>query len=88
MIRNDWLKASLSGATLILEAYPGSHNSFTRQVDLRREFPGTYKGQKNCLTNPPNVDFDYSLGLLAIGPEEDLDKRNHLELSEFLLEGS
>jgi hypothetical protein len=87
MIRNDWLTASLLGATLILEAYPGSHNGFTRRVDLTREFPGAYKGEKNWLTHPPNVDFDYSLGLLAVGPEENLDQRNHLDLSEFLFEG-
>lgn len=88
MIRNDWLKASLSGATLVLDAYPGSHNSFTRRVDLPRQFPGAYKGQKNWLVDPPKVDFDYSLGLLAIGPEENLDHRNHLDLSEFLFEGA
>lgn len=85
MIRNDWLTAKLVGSILTLTAYPRSHNSFTRDIDLRRLYPGAYRGNEaSWNVHPPLIDFDDTTGLLAIGPEKTLDAREHIDPSEYL----
>src|SRR5579862_5790224 len=39
MIKNDWLKVALSGATIILYAYPNLPNHCERTIDLHRLIP-------------------------------------------------
>lgn len=81
MVENGWLKVTLKGSIVTLTAYPGSHNSFTRQFDLRKIFPGAYPRWDRT---PILLDLDSSPGLLAVGPDANPDHRNHLELTEFL----
>lgn len=66
MIENDWINANLKGSVITLTAYPGSHNSFTRPINLRRIFPGAYPEWDK---KPPTVDFDKEHGLLRVGIE-------------------
>ena len=85
MLRNDWLKARLQGSIVTLTAYPRSHNSFTRNIDLRQLYPGAYRGTPNSWdARPPNIDFDETTGLLAVGPESSLDQREHIQPSKYL----
>ena len=81
MVENDWVKADLNGHIVTLTAYPNTHNSFTRQLDLKQLFPGAYPawGQKT-----PKLDLKSSPGLLAVGPEDNPDDRNHIELQQVL----
>jgi hypothetical protein len=81
MVKNGWIKAEVKGSIITLTAYPGAHNAFTRTIDLRRIFPGAYPHWDK---NPPKLDLESSPGLLAVGPEDDPDDRDHLELREFL----
>jgi hypothetical protein len=85
MISNDWIKAELHGSTIILTAYPDSHNRYKRTIDLKALFPGAYKGVWDI--NPPKIDFDRTNGLLAVGFERDLDERNHILISDYLFKG-
>lgn len=80
MFQNGWLKFHLEGPTLTIIAYPGSHNSYTRKVDLGKEYPGV-----SWDTSPMYVDLDpTSCGLLAVGPQKDMDYRIHIPLSSVL----
>lgn len=83
MAENGWLKASVEGHLLKIEAYP-SHHGYTREVDLRRQFPGAFRGQNTWLDSPPLVDIDRTNGLIAIGHDKALDRRNHINPAEFL----
>ena len=85
MIENAWLRADLEGSIITLTAYPGAHSSFTREIDLRRIFPGAYPRWD---TKPPIVDIDEEHGMLRVGTDENPDHRNHVELGEFLFDGS
>jgi hypothetical protein len=80
MYQNGWLKYQLNGSTLTLTAYPGGHNSFTRTVDLGKEYPGMDWDRA-----PMYVDFDVTTGaLLAVGPENNMDARIHIPTSVIL----
>ncbi|MGA3123389.1 MAG: hypothetical protein ABSF69_21680 [Polyangiaceae bacterium] len=81
MVKNHWLKADLKGSVVTLTAYPGMHNAFTRTFDLQRIYPGAYPYWDQ---NLPKLDLESSPGLLAVGPNDDPDHRDHLELTEFL----
>src|ERR1700733_3370190 len=39
MIRNDWLKVRLVGSSIVLSAYPKSHNRFERTVAVQYMIP-------------------------------------------------
>jgi hypothetical protein len=84
MLKHDWLTATLKGSIVTLTAYPGTHNAYSRTIDLRRHFRGAYRGPKSWDETPPSVDFDLTNGLLAVGWEENLDEREHIEVSEHL----
>jgi len=84
MIKNGWLTAALQGTVVRLAVYPGSHNQYTRDIDLRAEFPGAYKGQRSWDLSPPNVDLDQEHAALAVGPETGLDDREHLDLTKWV----
>jgi hypothetical protein len=80
MYRNGWIKYQLDGSILTLVAYPGTHNSFTRVVDLEGKYPGMVWDKY-----PIYVDFDpTTAALLAVGPEKDLDDRIHIPTSAIL----
>jgi hypothetical protein len=81
MVENGWIKATLKGSIITVTAYPGTHNSFTRTIDLRPTFPGAYP---HWDTNPPIVDFDRENGMLRVGRQANPDYRNHLDMGEFL----
>jgi len=90
MVNHDWLKAELRGSVITLIAYPDSHNGFERTIDLRERFPGAYRhpgllyDQPGWEVNPPDVDFDKTLGLLTVGHAKNLDDRNHILVSDIL----
>lgn len=85
MIQQGWLRAELSGRVVVLTAYPGGHNRFTRRIDLGSYYPGAYPGWDTVL---PKLDLKSSPGLLAVGPEDNPDDRNHVRLIDELWEGS
>lgn len=87
MIQNDWLKADLNGSEITLTAYPNSHNRYERTIDLRRLYPGAYKGANNWDDAPPDLDWDREHGMLAVGHQKNLDDRIHIEVGEFLFTG-
>lgn len=84
MIKNGWLTVTLNGSVARLTVYPGSHYQFTRDIDLRDEFPGAYKGQRSWELNPPNVDLDSEHAALAVGTETNLDDREHIDLTKWV----
>jgi len=87
MLSNGWLAVSISGSTLTLTAYPKSHNRYSRTLNLVDTYPGAYQGLNNWHQTPPSVDFDMARGLLAIGPSDNPDDRNHIEIAEVLFKG-
>jgi len=88
MIRQGWLRTKLSRHLVTLTAYPGSHNSFTRLVDLKQEFPGAYSDQiaKSWDERPPIVDLDAEHVALRVGPDRNPDHREHIRLTDVLWE--
>jgi hypothetical protein len=87
MLKNDWITAKLKDSDIVLTAYPKSHNRYERVVNLREIFPGAFGGHGGWDQNPPKVEFDKTTGLLAVGTEDRLDDRNHLDVREFLFTG-
>ncbi len=79
MMKNEWLKAEIRGSDLILTAYPGSHNSFTRTIDLKKEYPGV-----DWVRSPVYVDLDETSGLIAVGTEKNKDDRTHIPADSVL----
>lgn len=84
MVNNGWIKAQLKGSSIILIAYPDSHNRYEKVIDLKKRFPGAYGGHGGWDQNLPKIDFDKTNGLLAIGTEKNLDDRNHIPIDEYL----
>jgi hypothetical protein len=80
---NGWLKVTLKGSIVTLTAYQGTHNSFSRTLDLKKIFPGAYP---SWACEQVKLDLVSSPGLLAVGPEDNPDHRNHLELRKYLFE--
>jgi hypothetical protein len=52
---------------LVLTAYPGSDNAFTRRIDLRRRYPDRYAGRRSWAKRPPDVRLDRDTGLIVVG---------------------
>lgn len=86
MIENNWLKVDLYGDIIVLTAYPNSHNSYERYINLREIFPGAYIHGKTWDKDPPKLYLDGSSGLLAVGTQENPDDRNHLDLVDIIFE--
>ena len=85
MIRNGWLRAELDGHTVTLTAYPSSHNSFKRTIDLREEFPGAYnEGPRSYDREAPLLYLDPSTSALAVGIEQNPDDRDHIDLTKWV----
>jgi len=84
MIKNRWLKAELEGSKVKLTAYPASHNKYTREIDLREEFPGAYDGPRSWDLDPPKIDLDEEHAALAVGREAALDDREHIDLTKWI----
>ncbi len=86
MIKNGWLKVQLKGRVVTLTAYPGTHNSFTREINLSREFPGAYPADPQFSWESRNVqaDLDAEHCALAVGPEKNKDDREHILLTKVM----
>ena len=85
MIGNGWLTAKLKGRIVTLTAYPGTHNTFTREIDLSREFPGAYPDNEQSWDRVPvYVDIDREHCALAVGTAKKTDDRNHIHLVDVL----
>lgn len=88
MIDNGWLAFELSSHLVTLTAYPNSHNRFFRTIDLKSEFPGAYS--RNVLqpwdSNPPLIDLDGEHAALAVGRDQNLDNRNHIDLTKWIFQ--
>ncbi len=86
MIRNRWLKAEVSGSIVTLTAYPGQHNAFVRRIDLTKELPGAYdpQTQPNWAEQTLLVSLDPTTSLLAVGPNPEMDHRDHFDLGPIL----
>lgn len=81
MVDNDWVNVEITNRIVTITAYPDSHNSFLRRIDLSQYYPGAYPRWD---TVRPRLDLKSSPGLLAVGPNDDPDDRNHILLSEVL----
>jgi hypothetical protein len=81
MIDNDWVKAEIKDRVVTVTAYPNSHNNFIRKINLSQYYPGAYPRWD---TTRPKLDLKSSPGLLAVGPNDNPDDRNHILLSEVL----
>jgi hypothetical protein len=85
MIKNGWIKAQLKDRIVTITAYPNTHNSFTREIDLGKEFPGAYEDQPwswDCV--PVSVSLDPEHCALAVGPEKNTDDREHILLTNVM----
>lgn len=88
MIGKDWLTADLYGSDVLVTAYPGTHNSFERIVDLKQEFPGFYSSR----VHPRWDDLDIKATFLAqpvalaVGPEDRPEDREYIKITDFLFE--
>ncbi len=67
MIVKDWLTAELHGFRLVLTAYPGSRNRFTRSINLRAEFPDAYVGRESWAARTPAIELDHTSAAVWIG---------------------
>lgn len=85
MMQNGWLKAKIQGRIVTLTAYPGSHNRFTREIDLSRKFPGAYTDNEQSWDRVPvYADLDREHCALAVGDAKKMDNRNHIHLVDVL----
>lgn len=85
MIGNGWLKAKLKGRVVTLTAYPGTHNSFTREIDLGQKFPGAYPDNEYSWDKVTvYADIDPEHCALAVGTAKRMDDRNHIYLGDVL----
>jgi hypothetical protein len=87
MIARAWIRADVVGSKLVVAAYPGTRNAYTGTLDLETELPGAYttdQGDHSYKVNPPRCNFDLTIALLAVGHSDDLDDRNHFEVSDLL----
>lgn len=85
MLKNGWLKAELKGRVVTLTGYPGTHNAFTREIDLSREFPGAYPNNEQSWDRVTvYVDLDHDHCALAVGTTKKMDDRNHIYLGDVL----
>jgi hypothetical protein len=86
MANNDWITLELNGSVVTITAYPKSHNKFTRTLDLQDQFPGAYKNEKSWSQKEIFVSVDEEHASLAVGPQREMDLRNHIRLDKILWE--
>jgi len=84
MVSNNWIDIAVDGSSVMVTAYPGADNTFTRKIDLRTMFPGAYPSWG---VEPPVVDLDREHALLRVGTASNPDHRNHIDMSEFMFVG-
>jgi hypothetical protein len=80
---NGWIKVSLHGNVVTLTVYPGTSGEFKRTIDLEEEFPGRFDGSLLDGVWMPTIEHVKIMAddaLLAIGEEENLDHRDHMDL--------
>jgi hypothetical protein len=74
MIRNDWLKVRLVGSSIVLSAYPQSHNRFERTLDVLYMIPNESIAKK---VTPKDVALNEEFAFLELFPQRDEGKRQH-----------
>ena len=85
MFYNQWLTAQLTGHIIRLTAYPGTHNSYTRKIDLRKKFPGAYTdNQYSWDRRTVYMDLDPDHCAIAVGVKKKMDDRNHIYIPDVL----
>ena len=84
MMANGWLAAKLHGSVVTLTAYPGTHNTYRREINLRRMFPRRYPEWRE---HPPKIDLDERSGTLRVGNEFNPNNRQNVELEPILFVG-
>jgi hypothetical protein len=55
MVEKRWVRVDLKGDLVIVTAYPGYANSFTRSIDLRTEVPGLFGNGEPINVDPKEV---------------------------------
>jgi hypothetical protein len=81
MIRKGWLKVRLDGGTIVIGAYPKSHNRFERTVELLDLIPNESIAKK---VTPKDVALNEEFACLELFPQRDEAKRDHEPLPDIL----
>lgn len=90
MVKQAWITAKLYGSDVVLTAYPHTHNSFQRILDLKKEFPGAYSigVHPRWDSDAVQIKVDLLQGpvALAVGLEEDPESRDFVRLTDLIFE--
>jgi len=79
------LTARLDGSVITLTATPEGQEPVVGRLDLRAEFPGAYLDAPWSWDRVPLFcDIDAAHGAVAVGPEERLDDREHVRLTDIM----
>jgi hypothetical protein len=81
MIRNGWLEARLVGGTIVVCAYPKSHNRFERTMELLAMIPNKEIAKK---VTAKDVALNEEFAFLEIFPHRHEAKRQHEPLEGLL----
>jgi len=81
MIQDGWLKAGLVGGTIVVCAYPMSHNRFERTVELLDMIPNEEIAKK---VTAKDVALNEEFAFLEIFPHRHEAKRQHQPLEGML----
>ena len=88
MVQKRWVQLCLVGHVLHVIAYPG-HNDYTREVDLKKRYPGIYPSAQ-CRSIPPrpgDVGIDAENSWIEIYKKRPEDQRIAMDLGLFLFKG-
>lgn len=81
MIKNDWLKARLSGTTITLHAYPNTPNHFERTIEVGELIRDKETARK---LTAKDVALNEEYAFLELFPQRDEANRVHEPLPEIL----
>lgn len=85
MIQRGKLTVSYNNYVVTLTAYPRTHNSYSRQVNLAEMFPGAFP---KWSLEPPVVDLNPDMCSVRVGDaDEEPDLRHDLYLPPILFHG-
>jgi hypothetical protein len=83
MLSQQWLEVTVVNGVAKLLVYPGTHNEYTRTVDLKKRLPGLVDWNKEGKS--VIVDFDREAAGLRVGTKKTPpDLRNKFELAPIL----
>ena len=88
MLAKRWLAVSRKGRVVTLTAYPGE-DVFSRKLDLGVWYPGAYTRMDSdyCWDNRKiYVDLAGEYSAVAVGPEEEVDDREFIRISDILFQ--